>query len=320
MTEQIFSFIQSGLLQNNRIMLLTVIGREGSSPGKQGFKMAVASDGSFTGSIGGGVMEHRLVEQARRWLRQPVLPAPFLVFQDHDPDAVSHRSGMICSGGQTIAFTPLEKKDSGMINAILEAHKKEQPGVLRLSEEGLTFLPGEKIQQASQNRMVSKKKWDYREQIGMPNTLYIFGGGHVGLALSKVFRNLNFKICLFDNRSELNTFEENPYAHEKHIVRYDQVGSLVPEGYHVYVVIVTFAHKSDEQVLEQMLGKNLKYLGLMGSAKKVETIFGHLKEKGFSDKELSKVHAPIGFPINSETPAEIAVSIAAEIIAVKNGK
>ena len=298
---------------------MTVIGREGSSPGKQGFKMAVASDGSFTGSIGGGVMEHRLVEQSKRLLKQNELPQPFLIFQDHDPEATVNRSGMICSGGQTIVFTPLEGKDLATVKAILEADEQQQKGIFRLSEKGLFFAAGEEMQVASKSNVVSEKQWEYAEQTGMPNTIYIFGGGHVGLALSKVFRNLNFKIHLFDNRSELNTFEENGFADEKQIVNYNNVASLVPEGFNVYVVIVTFAHKSDEQVLEQMLGKNLKYLGLMGSAKKIETIFGRLKEKGFSDGQLKKVFAPIGFPINSETPAEIAVSIAAQVIAVKNG-
>ncbi len=301
-------------------MLMTVIGREGSSPGKQGFKMAVASDDSFTGSIGGGVMEHRLVEQSKRLLKQKVLPQPFLVFQDHDPEATANRSGMICSGGQTIAFTPLEKKDLATTQAILNADKKEQHGVLFLSEKGIFFRQDEKMQTASKSRVISENQWEYAEQTGMPNTLYIFGGGHVGLALSKVFRNLNFKIHLFDNRSELNTYNANQFVDKKQIVNYNNIASYVPEGFNVYVVIVTFAHKSDEQVLEQMLGKDLKYLGLMGSAKKIETISERLKQKGFTDKQLKNVYAPIGFPINSETPAEIAVSIAAQIVAVKNGK
>jgi len=299
---------------------MTVIGREGSSPGKQGFKMAVASDGSFTGSVGGGVMEHRMVEQARRLLKKKKLPRPFLVFQDHDPEAKDHRSGMICSGGQTIAFTPLDKKNQKTVQAILEAEEQQHKGVLRLSEKGLSFSAGEQMQVSSKNHILSEDEWNYAEQAGMPNTLYIFGGGHVGLALSKVFSNLHFKIHLFDNRPGLNTFEENLFAGEKKIVDYRKAASLVPEGFNIYVVIVTFAHRSDEQVLEQMLGKNIKYLGMMGSDKKIETIFNNLKEKGFTEEQFSKVHAPIGYPINSETPAEIAVSIAAEIIAVKNGE
>jgi xanthine dehydrogenase accessory factor len=317
--QSIFSFIHSHLLQGQKVMLMTVIGRDGSSPGKQGFKMAVASDGTFTGSIGGGVMEHRLSEQARRLLKQPDLPAPFIVFQDHDPEAKDNRSGMICSGGQTIAFIPLTQQELAVVRQILDAVEKEEKGVMALTEKGIAFRKGEELTVPTESRILSESRWEYKQQLGMPDTLYIFGGGHVGLALSKIFSHLDFKIVLFDNRNGLNTFEENRFAHEKQVVRYTEVTGLVPEGFNVYVVIVTFAHKSDEQVLEQMLGKDLKYLGLMGSAKKIETIFGNLKKKGFTDEQLSKVHAPIGFPINSETPAEIAVSIAAEIIAVKNG-
>ncbi len=318
--QQIFSFIQSRLSQGRKVILMTVIGREGSSPGKQGFKMVVASDGSFSGSIGGGVMEHRLVEQCKRLLKQKKLQQPFLSFQEHDPEAIVNRSGMICSGGQTVAFTPLDEKDITTVNAILEADKQQQKGVVRFTEKGLFFVAGEQMLVISKSKVISENQWEYAEQTGMPNTLYIFGGGHVGLALSKVFRNLNFKICLFDNRPELNAFEENRYADEKQIVSYNNVAALVPEGFNVYVVIVTFAHKSDEQVLEQMLGKSMKYLGLMGSTKKIETIFDRLKHKGFSEEQLKKIYAPIGFPINSETPAEIAVSIAAQVIAVKNGE
>ncbi len=317
--QQIFSFIQPRLSQGRKVILMTVIGREGSSPGKQGFKMVVASDGSFTGSIGGGVMEHRLVEQCKRLLKRKEPQQPFLVFQEHNPEATVNRSGMICSGGQTVAFTPLEEKDLTTVNAILETDKQQQKGVVRFSEKGLFFEVGEQMQVISKSKVISENQWEYTEQAGMPNTLYIFGGGHVGLALSKVFRNLNFKIHLFDNRSEINTFEENQFADEKQIVNYNNVVSLVPEGFNVYVVIVTFAHKSDEQVLEQMLGKSMKYLGLMGSTKKIETIFGRLKQKGFTEEQLKKIHAPIGYPINSETPAEIAVSIAAQVVAVKNG-
>ncbi len=317
--QQIFSFIQAHLSPDKKVILMTVIGREGSSPGKQGFKMVVAADGSFTGSIGGGVMEHRLVEQCRRLLKKKEPQQPFLSFQEHDPEAKANRSGMICSGGQTVAFIPLNKNDMTIVNVILDAEKQQQRGIVRFSEKGLSFMAGEQMQVTSKSKIISENQWEYAEQTGLPNTVYIFGGGHVGLALSKIFRNLNFKIHLFDNRSELNTFEENSFADEKQIVSYNNVASLVPEGFHVYVVIVTFAHKSDEQVLEQILGKNIKYLGLMGSAKKIETIFGRLKQKGFPEEQLKKIHAPIGYPINSETPAEIAVSIAAQVVAVKNG-
>ncbi len=278
--------------------------------------MAVAADGRFTGSIGGGVMEHRLVEQAKRLLKQQRVLQPFLVFQNHDPQAKTNRSGMICSGGQTIAFIPLDESDIPTVKMILEAAEQQQKGVFRLSEKGLSFVAGEELPVDFQSNVVAEKEWEYAEQAGLPDSLYIFGGGHVGLALCKIFSNLDFKIHLFDNRPELNIFETNRFAHVKKIVDYSRVEKLVPEGFNVYVVIVTFAHKSDEQIL---LNKNVQYLGMMGSATKVKTIFENLKQTGFTEYQLEKVYAPIGIPINSETSAEIAVSIAAQVIAVKNG-
>jgi xanthine dehydrogenase accessory factor len=297
---------------------MTVIDRQGSSPGKTGFKMAVASDGSFTGSIGGGVMEHKLVEKSKRLLNGKETLRPFILLQDHDPEASTNRSGMICSGGQTIAFTPLDSSSSETILALSEATEQHHKGILELNESGLSFLPGQVLTQHSENKIESKDKWYYREQIGMPDSLYIFGGGHVGLALSRLFSQLGFQIHIFDNRTGLNTLEANQYAHFKKIVDYQNVSGLIPDGHNVYVVVMTFAHKSDEQVLCQMIGKKVRYLGMMGSKMKVSTIFEHLKQDGFSTRALEKIHAPIGFPINSETPAEIAVSIAAQIIAVKN--
>jgi len=171
--QQIFSFIQSHLSPDKKVILMTVIGREGSSPGKQGFKMVVASDGSFTGSIGGGVMEHRLVEQCRRLLKKKEPQQPFLSFQEHDPEAKVNRSGMICSGGQTVAFIPLDNNDLATVNAILDT--EQQKGVIRFSEKGLSFMAGEQMQVTSKSKIISENQWEYVEQTGLPNTVYIFG-------------------------------------------------------------------------------------------------------------------------------------------------
>ena len=101
---------------------------------------------------------------------------------------------------------------------------------------------------------------------------------------------------------------------------YKKIVDLVPVGPNSYVVIMTFGHKSDETVLRQLLDKNVKYLGMMGSKRKVQAIFSSLLLAGASEIQLDKVDAPIGLSIGSQTPAEIAVSIAAKIIQVKNAK
>lgn len=317
--KKVFLFIKERLSQDIPVMLMIVIQQYGSSPGKMGFKMAVAADGSIIGSVGGGVMEHKLVERAKKQLKTIAELKPYLLFLDHNPEATEHKSGMICSGNQSVAFSPLQRENLQIIENILIALETSLKGVLQISQQGLGFLEGGQLEQVRQYRVISSVEWEYMEQIGMPDTLYVFGGGHVGLAISKLFRNLGFHVKIFDNRNNLNTLAENRFAHEKEEVDYLEVGSLVPDGFNVYVAIVTFAHKSDLQVLKQMLGKKIKYLGMMGSEIKVKTIFEQLQAEGVSREQLKKVYAPIGISINSESPDEIAVSIAAQIISVKNG-
>lgn len=316
---KVFLFMKERLSRDIPVMLMTVVQRSGSSPGKVGFKMAVAADGEIVGSIGGGTMEHQLVEKAKKQLRSPAELKSSLLFQDHDPEAKENRSGMICSGSQSVAFLPLGKEDLSVVGRICDAMESGEKGVLEIRPKGMTFTEGLQLEQPKISLIEDADTWEYQEQLGMPDTLYVFGGGHVGLAISKIFKNLGFYVRVFDNRENINTLEENTYADEKHLVDYREVSRLVPEGFNVYVVIVTFSHKSDLLVLRQMLRKKLKYLGMMGSAKKVETLFGKLKEEGLSEEQLNRVYAPIGLSINSGSPEEVAVSIAAQIISVKNG-
>jgi len=105
----------------------------------------------------------------------------------------------------------------------------------------------------------------------------------------------------------------------KKIVRdYADVSSLVPDSGSALVVIMTASHAGDSVVLRQMLTLNLRYLGMMGSRATAKHILEEMQSIGFTEKELSSVHTPVGISISSQTPAEIAVSIAAEIIMVLN--
>ncbi len=113
--KKVFPFIKEQLSRDISVMLMVVIQRNGSSPGKVGFKMAVAADGEITGSIGGGTMEHLLVEKSKKQLQNSSELKPYLLFQNHDPEATENKSGMICSGSQAVAFLPLLKKDMPLV-------------------------------------------------------------------------------------------------------------------------------------------------------------------------------------------------------------
>jgi xanthine dehydrogenase accessory factor len=129
---------------------------------------------------------------------------------------------------------------------------------------------------------------------------------------------LDFRVVVLDDRKNLSTFENNQFAHQKHIIDFKNIADMVPENQHTYVVIMSFAHKNDEVILKQMVKKNIKYLGMIGSKNKIKTIYDSLIQQGISKKDLSRVDAPIGLSINSKTTAEIAISIAAKIIQIRN--
>jgi xanthine dehydrogenase accessory factor len=131
---------------------------------------------------------------------------------------------------------------------------------------------------------------------------------------------MDFHISIFDDRPDLNTVEKNHFAHKIEIIdRYEQIAGLIEEGPNIFVVVMTLGYKSDAVVMRQLIDKDFKYLGVLGSKSKMAALMKELKGEGFRADRLSRIRTPIGLPINSRTPEEIAVSIAAEIIAVKNG-
>ncbi|MDQ7090911.1 MAG: XdhC family protein [Methylococcales bacterium] len=125
-------------------------------------------------------------------------------------------------------------------------------------------------------------------------------------------------IVVLDERADLHTFKNNHDADKKITCSYHDVHTHILEKSRNYVVIVTPNHRTDEIVLKQLLEKKLSYLGLMGSPAKIKRIFTTLKQAGISPEKLSQLQIPIGLPIRSHTPTEIAISIAAEIILFKN--
>ena len=138
------------------------------------------------------------------------------------------------------------------------------------------------------------------------------------MALSELMSKMDFKIHLFDDRSDLNTVEKNTFVHQKHWVDYNDMGVHIPSGNNVYVVVMTVGYRTDTLVIRQLLQKKVRYLGVLGSTAKMETLLQDLENEGFTNDLLRGIHTPIGLNINSKTPEEIAVSIAAEIIKVKN--
>lgn len=295
-------------------MLMIVTESIGSSPGKAGFKMAVASDSSIIGSIGGGVMEYQMVELARRAMGSSAL-RPFLMRQVHTRDAAEDKSGMVCSGEQTLVFIPMNGSHLNAVGQFAELLYAGGQGEIYVSEAGVE-LRGLRPGCAPLPLRFEKNAdaWSYREQVGYRETVYIFGAGHISVPLSQVLSLMNFRVEVFDNRRQLSTFEANTYAHRKRIVDYTDVTHLVASGNSSYVAIMTFGHEFDEIVLRQLLSKELRYLGMIGSKSKARAMLERLVREGFAQDQVDRVCSPIGLPVGGQTPAEIAVSIAAQIL------
>jgi len=317
---QIWQFINEALRNRMSVMLLYVLESSGSSPGRQGFFMAVNANDEMLGSIGGGIMEHKFVELAKEKLRAASyeLRTGALKKQIHDKSAADNQSGMICSGEQTILLYPVQPKDVTTLENIISSLEAYKNGTLILSPEGIVFtntIPAVDFEY----HFESDNKWLYKEKTGYKNHLYIIGGGHCALAFSKLMRGMDFYITLYEEREGLNTLVQNEFAHEIIFVEdYTALGYHIASGRNQYVVIMTFGYRTDDVALRSLLDKSFTYIGVLGSKKKMEKLFADYRADGISEEVLQRIHTPIGIAIKSQTPEEIAVSIAAEIINVKN--
>lgn len=148
--------------------------------------------------------------------------------------------------------------------------------------------------------------------------LMIFGGGHVGYAIYKQALLLDFDIAVFDDREEFLNRERFPKANELLLGDVRETLKDYDIDDNTYIVVVTRGHEYDEVALEKVIDSNAKYIGSMGSKKKIIEMMASLKEKGFSEENLKKAYAPVGLNIASQEPEEIAVSIISEILLVKN--
>ncbi len=148
-------------------------------------------------------------------------------------------------------------------------------------------------------------------------TLYIFGAGHISLSISKMAKMVGFRVVVIDDRDEFANSKRFPEADEILAEDFSSALSRLRINDSSYIAIVTRGHQFDEKVLEWAITTGARYIGMIGSKKKNEVILAHLQSKGISKDVLEGVHSPIGLDIGAETPEEIALSIVAELIAIK---
>jgi xanthine dehydrogenase accessory factor len=230
---------------------------------------------------------------------------------------------MICSGRQTVIFTRLGPSDVDSVELAVASFRERRPVLLQISPSDFTISNTNNssgIQDFDFER-ISEEDFLYREKLGPKNDLYIIGGGHCALALSELMSKMDFRVHILDDRPELNTIEKNRFADEITIIdSYESIADHVAGGPSTYVAVMTLGYRSDAVVIRKLVGGEFKYFGVLGSRAKMGTLMKELRDEGLAVDELDRIRTPIGLPINSRTPEEIAVSIAAEIISVKNSE
>ena len=157
----------------------------------------------------------------------------------------------------------------------------------------------------------------FLEPIRPPETLYLFGAGHISESTATMGKMLGFRVIVIDPRPEYNNIGRFPEADSLVVEEYESAFPKLDVGRDSYIVIYTTGHILDERCLHFAAGTEAKYIGMIGSEKKVKKVKERLLQKGILKKQLDRVHAPIGIDISAETPQEIAISILAEMIKVK---
>ena len=311
----LWKFLLKTISSDKKVVLLVVAESSNSSPGKQGFKMVITEDAEQFGTIGGGIMEKDMIEFALDLLLGN--ESKLIKKLHHSNKTEFEKSGLICGGFQTIIFSVIDKSQTTLVENILSSIKEKQNNELIIIPKRIEYKTADSILPVSFTYK-SDDDWIYKENIGLPLIAYIAGGGHVGLAVSRIMKSLGFYVVVFDHREDVFTIEQNSFADEIVITKYEDIGNRIIESERSYIIIVTPMHSGDKDTLKSVINKNVKYIGMMGSKRKIKTIFDALLLDGISNELFKKVHTPIGIEIEAETPEEIAISIAAEIIKVKN--
>ena len=319
--KEILYAMLAALERGEDTMLCSVLAADGSSPRGAGAHMAVFADGSALGTVGGGAVERQSIALAQQLLREK--RDALRRFALHP--AAENSTGMVCGGDVTVGFqrfTPAEPAAVEVLRAWRDALGSGRNVWLNLAFEGetvreLRLLTADDLRHGTESFFTAKPYWDgrtYVEPVVRAGRVYLFGAGHVGRALVPVLSYVGFEVTVYDNRAELASAERFPAAHRLIIGDFRRIFEKVTLTADDYAVVMTPGHQADYEILEQVLRTPATYIGCIGSRKKVALTRERLAAAGFSQQDIDRVHAPIGLPILAETPEEIAVSIAAEMI------
>lgn len=311
------------------VELVSVVASGGSTPRGAGAMLAVFPGGRTAGTIGGGNVEFEAARLAEALLKTGGDALRHFRFVQGDAASL----GMVCGGDVTVQFQHLPAGDGAAVTVLrdlMEATGKnadtwlvrrlegEKVAAMGLADRGGVRYFEEIPAGLLQNRAVFRDGW-FAVPAVKAGRVYIFGGGHVSQALVPAIAAVGFRPVVYDDRPEFADKALFPQAEAALCGPFEELSRQVNVTPDDYVVVMTRGHQADYEVLTRTLRSGAKYLGCIGSRKKLALCRERLLAAGFTAEEYAKVHAPIGLAIGAETPEEIAVSVTAELIAVRAG-
>lgn len=345
---ELYRRIVAGLERGERVALATIVAREGSGPREAGAALLLTADGATLGSVGGGSLEAETIGLARGVLGtgRPRLRR----FTMAGSSATG--GGMICGGEAELLvepFDPAAAHSRRILLALLAAMDAGRPAWLVRSLPGQPGAGGEAeaavglglltdrfdagsldlagadraaLQAAAhtvETRLIAGGSLRYLLQPAGPiETLYLFGAGHIARELAPIAAALGFRVVVIDDRPDFVTPERFPAAAERlAVASYENCLDGLTIDRSAWLVIVTHGHAHDREVLAAALATDARYIGMIASRRKRDILYRSLEGEGVSAAALARVRSPIGLAIGARTPAEIAVSIAAELVAVR---
>lgn len=314
-----------------RVATATVVKIERSAPRGPGAVLAVSESGEVAGSVTGGCVEPAVYEEAREVLAggEPRLRTYGIA------DDQAFEVGLPCGGTVHIFIDRLE---NALVEPLAAALREERPvaltvpvsgpdagdkRLLYLDEEVNGDVPSEArtlLARGETGLVLKGEEQVFVSSFAPRPNLYVFGAVDHAAALARIGRFLGFRVTVCDARSRFATPERFPDVDELVVDWPDRFLEGAPVDERTAICVLTHDHKFDIPLLKVALRTSAGYVGAMGSRRTNAERVERLREEGVSDEELGRLHAPIGLDIGSRTPAEVAVAIAAEIVAVARGK
>ena len=319
---QMLMEMKARLLSGQDLVMVTVIASSGATPRGAGARMLVGKTGRICGTIGGGAVEYRSERIAQTVLEEKSSRGHDFTLTRDDVQNL----GMICGGACNVFFHYLPAGDPEILALAEGAEARFVKGedtwlVSDIADGGKLYLTDKSDAALAPwltrqpHRVQAEGRDLYIEQIVTGGRVYVFGGGHVAQELVPVLAHVGFRCVVMDDRPEFANPALFPTAEQVVLGDFRNIAASVTIGSEDYVCVMTRGHAGDTIVQAQVLRCRPCYCGVIGSRHKAAGVRKVLSEEyGLSEEELNQVTTPIGISIQAETPAEIAISIAAQMI------